>query len=59
MLFRSTDISLTGHVSINDVNFFVCSKKPIEKGSIVRVLDVDEENIFVEKLLPLGEDTIE
>ncbi len=55
----TTDINLTGHVSINDVNFFVSSKTPIEKGSLVRVLDVDDENVFVERLLSVGEDTIE
>ena len=49
----TTDINLTGHVSINDVNFFVCSKTPIEKGGLVRVLDVDGENIIVEQLLSI------
>ncbi len=55
----TTDIDLTGHVSINDVNFFVSSKTPIEKGSLVRVIGVDDENVFVERLLSVGEDTIE
>lgn len=51
----TTDISLTGHVSINDVNFFVSSKTPIEKGTVVRVVDADGESIVVEPLFTIEE----
>lgn len=48
--FSTTDISPQGHMSINDINFFVTSNERIEKGKKVKVVDVDGDKILVEKV---------
>ena len=44
----TTDIDGTGHMAIDDVNFFVCGDEFIEKGCLVRVVSVDGDSIKVE-----------
>ena len=43
----TTDINGTGHMSLDDVNFFVSGDEFIEKGCMVRVVRVDGESIKV------------
>lgn len=43
----TTDIDGTGHMSLDDVNFFVSGDEFIEKGCLVRVVHVDGESIRV------------
>ncbi|MDR2202236.1 MAG: hypothetical protein LBP26_05695 [Clostridiales bacterium] len=47
----STDIDPTGHITVNDVNFFVFSIDPIKKGSRVSVSAVTDERIYVEQII--------
>lgn len=46
----TTDINQTGSITINDVTFLVASSVFIEKNSKVRVVEVDNDKIFVEKI---------
>lgn len=43
----TTDISGNGHMSVGDVNFFVCGDEFIPKGTAVRVVHVAGTNIKV------------
>ena len=44
----TTDIDGNGHMSLDDVNFFVTGDEFIEKGCLVRVVRVDGDSIRVE-----------
>lgn len=43
----TSDIKDSGTISVNDVNFHVCSGEKIKKGSMVTVVRVDEDKVFV------------
>lgn len=45
----TTRIAGYGHMSINDVNFYVTSDEPIAKGERVRVVKVEGDKIFVRR----------